>query len=116
MKTQSIADVTLPIRIVSEANVRECWQAKHRRSRKQRDMAYLCCRGYRRMAGNERPVSITLTRIGRRKLDGDNLQRGFKAVRDGVADALGVDDGSDRITWQYRQEKGEYAVRIEIRA
>lgn len=27
----------------------------------------------------------------------------------------GLDDGSDRYTWDVRQEKGEYGVRVEIR-
>jgi len=41
------------------------------------------------------------------------------AVRDGVADAIGIDDGSARIEWKYAQEKGkpkEYAVIVGIRA
>jgi len=64
------------------------------------------------------PVAITLTRIALRVLDTDNLASGLKAVRDGVADALGVNDGSSRIEWRYAQERGkpgEYAVRVEIR-
>jgi hypothetical protein len=50
-------------------------------------------------------------------LDGDNLQSGFKAVRDGVADWLGVDDGNGLVDWQYVQRSGkagEYAVEIEV--
>jgi hypothetical protein len=50
-------------------------------------------------------------------LDGDNLQSGFKAVRDGVADWLGVDDGDKRIDWQYGQRSGGvnvYQVEIEV--
>lgn len=64
-------------------------------------------------------VAITLTRIAPRALDTDNLASGLKAIRDGVADALGVDDGSSRIQWRYAQERGkpgEYAVRVEIGA
>ncbi len=63
-------------------------------------------------------VVVALTRIAPRDLDTDNLASGLKAVRDGVADALGVDDGSSRIEWRYAQERGrpgEYAVRVEIR-
>jgi len=62
-------------------------------------------------------VAITLTRIAPRALDSDNLASGLKAVRDGVADALGVDDGTSRIEWRYAQERGkpgEYAVRVAI--
>jgi P2-related tail formation protein len=50
-------------------------------------------------------------------LDGDNLQSGFKAVRDGVADWLGIDDGSQLVEWEYRQRPGTvktYKVEIEV--
>ena len=39
-------------------------------------------------------------------LDDDNLASGFKSTRDGVADWLGIDDGSKRLTWVYKQVKG----------
>ena len=63
---------------------------------------------------NGKSLVVTLTRIGARKLDSDNLARSMKAVRDGIADALGIDDGSDRIEWKYAQEKGKYAVKVTI--
>lgn len=50
---------------------------------------------------------ITLTRIGPGTLDSeDNLAAGFKAVRDGIADALGVNDRHPRLRWFYGQERG----------
>jgi len=62
------------------------------------------------------PATITLTRVGRRRMDGDNLQGSLKACRDGVAKSFGVDDSSGQYTWEYRQEIGkQYGVRIEIR-
>lgn len=60
---------------------------------------------------------ITLTRIAPRAFDDDNLAASFKALRDGVADGLTVDDGDPRVTWRYAQRRGkarEYAVIIEI--
>ena len=65
----------------------------------------------------EPPLTITLTRIGPRTLDDDNLAGGFKHVRDGVADWLGIDDGDKRLTWRYEQRKGapkEYAAEVRI--
>jgi hypothetical protein len=62
-------------------------------------------------------VAITLTRIAPGVLDTDNLASALKAVRDGVADALRVDDGSSRVAWRYAQERGkprQYAVRVAI--
>lgn len=61
------------------------------------------------------PLSVLLTRIGPRKLDSDAIPACFKALRDGIADKVGVDDGSDQITFQYAQRKAkEYGVEIEI--
>jgi hypothetical protein len=67
------------------------------------------------------PCHIVLTRIGKKKLDSDNLPMSMKWVRDAVADQLipgllpGRADDDSRITWDYAQEIAkEYAVRIEI--
>lgn len=63
----------------------------------------------------ELPAVVTLTRFGKRKLDGDNLQGAFKYVRDQIAKKLGVDDGDSRYEWVYVQEIGKkYMIRIEI--
>jgi hypothetical protein len=59
-------------------------------------------------------VVVTITRVSPRALDGDNLQRACKAVRDGVADALGCDDRDKCIEWRYAQLKGPYAVLIAV--
>ena len=64
------------------------------------------------------PVTITLTRVAPRKLDSDNLERSMEAIRDGIADAFGVDDGDDRIEWRYDQRTGragKHSVDVEIR-
>jgi hypothetical protein len=61
---------------------------------------------------------ITLTRIGPGTLDSeDNLSAGFKAVRDGIADALGVNDRHPRLRWFYGQERagrGVYGSRVRF--
>lgn len=99
----------LPLKIVSEANQRECWQVVSRRKKAHRDTArYILQKHARPMNGGA--VTVTLKRIGARLLDSDNLQSGFKAVRDGVADWLGIDDGSPRMTWRYEQEIGKRGV------
>lgn len=62
-------------------------------------------------------ISIVITRIGPRALDKDNAYRSAKAVTDGIADALKIDDGDDRLHWKVHQKKGrsnEYAVNIYI--
>jgi hypothetical protein len=63
------------------------------------------------------PFVVTLTRIAPRKLDSDNLNSAFKAMRDGIADWLCVDDGHESVTWVYAQRKGrkgEYAAEVAI--
>lgn len=63
---------------------------------------------------------VTITRVGKRKLDSDNLARSAKAVRDAIASNFGIDDGDEgekdsRWDWRYKQEIGkEYAVKIEL--
>lgn len=63
------------------------------------------------------PCVVRLVRLSAGTLDDDNLRAALKAVRDGVAVRLGVDDADPRVAWEYAQERakrGEQAVRIEI--
>lgn len=46
---------------------------------------------------------ITLTRFAEKPLDDDNLRTGFKAFRDGIADAFGVRDDDKRVRFAYAQ-------------
>jgi hypothetical protein len=62
-------------------------------------------------------VVVTITRVSPRLLDDDNLRGALKAVRDGIADALGVDDRDERVRWRYRQIRGTvkyHAVDVSI--
>lgn len=110
--------IELPIRTWSEPNVRAHWALRARRAKTQRKVARAYARAALGPAGPPRgPMGVTLTRVASRKLDTDNLAAALKAVRDGVADALGIDDGDERIGWRYAQERGprgHYAVRVEI--
>lgn len=63
------------------------------------------------------PLLITITRIGPRKLDDDNLASACKYIRDQIAATVGVDDGSDQYSWRYEQKTshyGQYGVDVEI--
>jgi len=110
--------VSIHIRTVSETNMREHHMARHRRRKAQRQAAGLVMIGALRAEGIKAPCCVQLTRVAPSNgLDGDNLVSSLKAVRDGVADALGLDDADPSITWTYRQERGnwrEYAVRISV--
>jgi hypothetical protein len=107
--------VSLPLRLVSTLNRREHHMARARRVAAERGPAMLVTRMAlpwpRPLEGS---FHVELIRIGPKKLDGDNLQGACKAVRDGVAEALEIDDGSDRLTWVYGQERGAYGVRITV--
>ncbi|MHB8531717.1 MAG: hypothetical protein ACYDC2_03250 [Solirubrobacteraceae bacterium] len=53
------------------------------------------------------PVICTLTRISAGVMDDDGLAASQKGVRDGIAKALGIDDGDrQRLRFRYRQRKG----------
>ena len=64
------------------------------------------------------PLLVTLTRESAGILDDDNLRGALKAVRDGVADWLGVPDNDPRVTWLYEQRlvaRKQYAVEVDVR-
>lgn len=112
-------DIWLPIRTVSEANMREHWSVKAKRKKEQTALAALVLSPVLRNQSwsGVPPMRIKLTRVGLRRLDADNLAGAFKGVQDGIAVALGVDDGDERIEWVYAQEKGTKArlgVRVSI--
>lgn len=111
-------EVRMNMKIVSVANMRLHWAIKAKLAKDQRTRTRMSLAAVAESSGAEMlPVTVVLTRIAPRRLDGDNLQSGFKAVRDGVADWLGVDDGNGLIDWQYAQRSGrpgEYAVEVEV--
>lgn len=107
--------LTIPgLRLVSEANRRDHWAAKARRVKDQRSIVALALR--QRLRGMRLPCVVTITRIAPRRLDDDNAVSSAKACRDSIAALLGVDDRDPRVTWRVEQERGAYAVRVEIRS
>ena len=103
------------MRLVSEANAREHWQVRARRVKRQRRAVSGALEGVEPPDGHTHLV--TIVRQGPRLLDSDNLAGSAKAVRDAVAEWLGVDDGPDApVRWTVTQGKAKtYAcvVRIE---
>lgn len=75
-------------------NARVHWAAKARHARAYREACYLLAKQARLVApSTERIVlSIEFLPPDRRLRDDDNIIASFKAGRDGIADALGVDD------------------------
>lgn len=110
----------IPIRTVPGLNAREHHMARARRVKVERAAASICmrqmlgCTARRCASSVSLPAVVTLTRVGPREVDSDNVVGACKGVRDGVAAFLGVDDGSDWVSWRYAQERGEWAVRVRI--
>jgi hypothetical protein len=110
-----VVEVELPLHLVSGMNVREHWAVRKRRAHEHRGATLMRLRP--RLQGLEPPAVVTITRIAPRPLDSDNLQAACKHVRDGVADAFGLDDRSPKLAWNYDQRRGApryYGVHIRI--
>ena len=106
--------LTIPYRLPSAPNLREHWAVKARRVKQQRGVVTMFLGARPRPP---LPTVVTLTRIAPRPLDGDNLAGAFKAMRDAVAEWLGVDDADPRVTWAYAQRREgvkRYAVEVCI--
>ena len=109
-----MSEAFLAIELPSLANKRMHWAAKARLVKQQRRSAALLMRS---LVGDppSGPMAITLTRVGARVLDKDNLAACFKGAQDGVADWLGIDDGSPLLDWRYEQRTGKpHGVRVRI--
>src|SRR5437870_475420 len=90
----------IPIKLPSLANSRLHWRRMASLKKRQRAAVMYCMAGLKLPAP---PLVVTITRIGPRKLDDDNLQSACKYVRDEIAAVVGVDDGSPLYTWRYVQ-------------
>ena len=107
--------VTLPIRTKNPLNgqmgnsrlagiIRAGERAKHK------EVSYLLVSAGLRGRQDLRQVkafTVTLTRISAGRMDDDGLAASCKGTRDGIAEALGIDDGDlERLNFVYRQRKG----------
>lgn len=102
---------SIPIKLPSLANLRVHWRKMARLKKQQRLAVWMCMREAKFPPG---PLRVTITRIGPRKLDDDNLASACKYVRDQIANMVGVDDGDSYYEWCYRQRIGRYTVEIDI--
>lgn len=111
-------EITLPIKLVSEANQREHWAKKAARVKRQRGIVRVALMAATTAAERATlPSEVVITRIAPRRLDDDNAVGACKAVRDSIAAVFGFDDRNQAVRWTVNQERGaakEYAVRIVI--
>ncbi len=104
---------TIPgLRLDVTANSRLHWATRARKVKHQRAVVALVLRTVARPA---LPCVVTITRCSRGTLDDDNAVSSAKAVRDEVARWLGVDDRDGRVTWEVRQERAPWGVRVSVR-
>lgn len=107
--------IIMPIKVISEANNRDHWTARSKRRVAQQKEFLVYWRKAKLTI--KTPCRVIFTRFGARLLDDDNLAGAFKFVRDQFAREIGIDDGSDLLKFEYRQEKlsrREYFISIEI--
>jgi hypothetical protein len=103
---------SIPIETESMSNARLHWAVKAKKVKAQRTATAYRTPPALKAFGPL--VVVTLTRVAPRELDDDNLRGALKGVRDQVACALGVDDRSRLVRWEYAQAKGEAAVLVEV--
>ena len=99
-------------------NSRGHWAIKARAAAKARCDAYLLARaaGARPSGADSAAVTMTFRAPDRRRRDNDNAIAAFKASRDGIADAIGVDDALWTSTYRMGAPLGDGrgAVEVEI--
>ncbi len=63
------------------------------------------------------PCTVVLTRWSPSLLDDDNVVGAAKRARDGIADALGIDDGDSAVVWVVAQHRSKHrGVFVEVYA
>lgn len=112
--------IPMPVHVVTEGNMHEHWRSRYTRRKAQQLRTTAFLEAWRH-SGNPwpaPPLTITLTCLGPRRLDAhDNLPMSFKAVVDAIAKWLRIDDGDERLTWQYAQEHSkQHSIRVLFEA
>jgi len=104
------AHFILPTKVVSELNKagHEHWAKTANRRKQHRFMGKVMTAGQIKPKWDGQLITVTFTRLmgkGGRKFDDDNLASSMKAIRDGVADGLEINDNDPRVAWKYEQVK-----------
>lgn len=107
-----VADWTLEAVIPSAANLREHHMTRATRAKKARKAAFDSVPYALRnsmdatlLPARHSALVVLMVRQAPRPLDSDNLASAMKAWRDGIADALGIDDRDKRVQWETEQER-----------
>lgn len=110
--------VNFAVETANEANSSgaQRWQKIHRRERaREATTTALALALMQQQLPAQGPWCVRLTRVSPLRLDDDAVPLALKTIRDTIAAALGVDDGSPSIGFLYGQEKGRpLGVRVEV--
>jgi hypothetical protein len=119
MNLQKVATWIIPVHTISEANNQQHWTIKKQRRDEQKLKVWAISQEEKALLSL--PLHIKLTRIGKRKLDSDNLPVSMKYIRDAIADYLipfcppGHADGNENLSWEYDQKiDKKYSVIAEF--
>jgi hypothetical protein len=114
----TIIDLKINITGLNKSNRYQHWGKSSTIANRQRNLAAIVVANNRvlgKISSHSPRFIISFIRSGKRLLDNDNLIGGLKHIRDGVCDAIGINDGSDKIEFRYTQRKEPfYKLRIEI--
>lgn len=108
---KEIVNWIIHLQTVSEANSSEHWTIKKKRHDIQKQSIWYHFLKHKPKINL--PCHIKLIRLGRRKLDSDNLPTSMKWIRDAIADSLipglqpGRADDDSRLSWEYDQESSK---------
>ena len=105
--------ILIPLRTGRGLNARENWRARARRVKAEREATWWALRAKPWPA---LPCTVRLTRCAPSNgMDDDGIVGALKAVRDQVAEWLGVDDkDTARVRYVYAQCRAAWGVRIEF--
>lgn len=111
----------MPLVIESRGNARghSRWQAKGTKT--QRKAGFIIGRAMLTALHDRRPVGaefivVRLVRVAPYPVDSDNIATCLKPVRDGIADAFGINDRDPRIRYEPDQIKGPAALEAYLYA
>ena len=110
----------IPVKTKSKLNIRggpNLYKILAGMAKKERETAQLATRAALGRTRVRLPLEVTMTRVSpavkqdRSFVDDDNLRSALKSVRDGIALAVGHDDGDPRIRFEYCEAPGRARVR-----
>ena len=106
--------IEMPMTLRKWGNERGRWQSQAGTKKLNRQGAEMAVKASRRLAelrslAARGELAVAIVRRSNRLLDSDGVASACKHVRDGIADALGVNDGSDNVVWLTAQERASVA-------